>query len=81
MAAKIVFPAINSIEDFCRETGWPYDEFMQLLWTEGLSIMALYDLDVEFTFPAEEKAPTSCMRCPLNETCSGFDFCPYVVPR
>ena len=40
-----------TISSFCKKTGWPYEEFMTLYWSEANEIMALFDLRLAFTFP------------------------------
>lgn len=38
------------IKTFCRRTGWPYDEFMDLYWSEAAEVLALYGYTLTFRF-------------------------------
>lgn len=43
------------IETFCKKTGWPLEEFMELYWSEAAEILAFYDLHLTFIIPRRPK--------------------------
>lgn len=42
------------IKTFCQRTGWPYEEFMSLTWTQACEILDLYGLHFQFRFPRKK---------------------------
>lgn len=44
-----------TLKTWCKRTGWPYEEFMALQWTEASEILALYGM--HFTFKDIPKPP------------------------